>query len=123
MKGAAALAALLLACQPPVEMRGLYVHYDNRGALLPCDQPDSMLVVNDSALAASYAMQATAPYQRLFVRLRGVRADSGSIYGGAHHFLVRRILEIRPSRATDCPRLATPVPLPAVSAVPARRGH
>ena len=122
MKRVAALAAALLACHPPVEVRGLYVHYDGRGAFLPCDQPDSMLVVNDSALAASYALQATAPYQRLFVRLRGIRADSGSIYGGAHHFLVQRILEIRASRASDCPRLANPVPLPAVSTGPARRG-
>jgi hypothetical protein len=94
-----------------VDVTGLYVAYDGTGALVRCDEPDKILYVNDSALAATYRHEATQPYQRMFVRLRGVRADSGSIYGGAHYFLVQRVLELRARRAGECPNLTTPVPL------------
>jgi hypothetical protein len=90
---------------------GLYVAYAGTGALMRCDNPDTILIVRDSALAAAYQVEATHPYERVFVRLRGVRADSGSIYGGAHHFLVRQVLEVRPRRAGECPRLLHVAPL------------
>src|SRR5258708_37101487 len=78
-----AIGALLVACHSPVEVSGLYVAYDDTGALVRCDNPDTILIVRDSALAATYRVAATHPYERMFVRLRGVRADSGSIYGGS----------------------------------------
>lgn len=102
--------AVLAACHTAVDVSGLYVAYDDTGALVRCDQPDTILIVRDTALAARYRLQAQ-PYQRMFVRLRGVRADSGSIYGGSHHFLVQRVLELRAPRAGECPRLAARAPL------------
>ncbi len=104
------LSGLLVACRRPIEVRGLYVNHDGAGDFFPCDQPKMILRVSDSTLATSYRRNATAPYQLLFVRLRGVRADSGSIYGGSHHFLVRQILEIRARRSGECPSIAKPVP-------------
>src|SRR5258708_34813411 len=77
-----AISALLVACHSPVEVSGLYVAYDDTGALVRCDNPDTILIARDSALAATYRVVATHPYERMFVRLSGVRADSGSIYGG-----------------------------------------
>ena len=104
------ISGLLVACRRPIEVRGLYVSDDGSGAFFPCDQPNMILQVSDSALATSYRLKATQPYQLLFVRLRGVRADSGSIYGGSHHFLVQQILEIRARRNGECPSIAHPVP-------------
>src|SRR5713226_7702028 len=105
------LTGALVACQRPVELRGLYVSNDGTGGFFPCDQPNTVLLVSDSALTTSYRLKATQPYQLLFVRLRGVRTDSGSIYGGSHHFLVQQILEIRARRSGECPNVARPVPL------------
>jgi len=102
---------VLAACHPTVDVSGLYVAYDDTGALVRCDQPDTILIVRDSTLAASYRQEARQPYQRMFVRLRGVRADSGSIYGGAHHFLVQQVLELRARNVGECPRLTAAVPL------------
>jgi hypothetical protein len=104
------LAGALVACRRPVELRGLYVSHDGTGGFFPCDQPNTVLLVSDSALTTSYRLKATQPYQLLFVRLRGVRTDSGSIYGGSHHFLVQQILEIRARRSGECPNVAPPVP-------------
>lgn len=106
-----AIAALLVACHPTVDVTGLYVAYDGTGALVRCDDPDKIVYVNDSALAATYRHEATQPYQRMFVRLEGTRADSGSIYGGAHYFVVQRVLELRARRTEDCPRVAGAAPL------------
>ena len=105
------VSALLVACRAAVEVTGLYVAYDGTGALVRCEDPDKILFVNDTALAASYRQAVTQPYQRMFVRLQGVRADSGSIYGGAHYFVVQRVLELRARRADDCPRVARVAPL------------
>lgn len=107
----AAISALLVACHPTVDVTGLYVAYDGTGALVRCDEPDKIVYVNDSALAATYRHEATQPYQRMFVRLRGVRADSGSIYGGAHYFVVQRVLELRARTSEDCPQVTKAVPL------------
>jgi len=96
---------LLLACQRPIEVRGLYVH-DHEGNLVPCDLPTTIWHVSDATLAARYGLNATSPYQRLFVRLRGIREDSGSIYYSRHYFLVDQILEVRPTRTGECPSAA-----------------
>jgi len=102
--------SVLVACRRPVELRGLYISHDGTGGLFPCDQPNTVLLVSDSALTTSYRVKATQPYQLLFVRLRGVRTDSGSIYGGSHHFLVQQILEVRARRSGECPNVAPPIP-------------
>jgi len=104
------ISGLLVACRPQIEVRGLYVS-DDPGALLSCDQPKTLLLVADSALAASYRLIATQPHQWVFVRLRGVTETHGSIYGGSHHLLVQQILEIRPVRRGECQRVTAPVPL------------
>jgi len=104
------LSGVCVACRRPVELRGLYVSHDGTGGLFPCDQPNTVLLVSDSALTASYHSKATQPHQLLFVRLRGVRTDSGSIYGGSHHFLVQQVLEVRARRSGECPNVAPPMP-------------
>jgi hypothetical protein len=106
-----AISILLVACHSPVEVSGLYSAYDDTGSLVRCDNPDTILIVRDSALAATYRVAAAHPYDWMFVRLRGVRADSGSIYGGSHHFLVQRVIELRARRVGECPRLTSAVPL------------
>jgi hypothetical protein len=105
------IAGLLVACGRPIEVRGLYVIDDGTGAgaLVPCDQPKTLLTVADSGLATRYRLQATTPYELLFVRLRGVRADSGSIYGGRHYLQVRQILAVRARGAGECPNVASSV--------------
>ena len=106
----AVISGLLVACRQPLEVRGLYVS-DDQSAIVSCDQPKTLLLVSDSALAESYRHIATQPHQSLFVRLRGVTETHGSIYGGSHHLLVQQILEIRPVRRGECQRVAAGVPL------------
>ncbi len=105
-----AISGSLVACRPQIEVRGLYVS-DDQSAVVSCDEPKTLLLVADSALAADYRHIATQPHQWLFVRLRGVTETHGSIYGGSHHLLVQQILEIRPVRRGECQRVAKPVPL------------
>jgi hypothetical protein len=107
----AVISVLLAACRGSVEVRGLYVNDDGAGSLILCDQPKTILQVRDSALTTSYRRTATQPYQLLFVRLRGVKADSGSIYYSSHHLLVQQILEVRARRNGECPSVAPPIPL------------
>ncbi|HEX4574639.1 MAG TPA: hypothetical protein VH158_05860 [Gemmatimonadales bacterium] len=108
-----AIAGLVVGCQRPVEVRGLYVT-DHQGTFLACDHPKTVrkniVVVNDSALAARYRRTVTRPQQWLFVRLRGFVADSGSIYDSQRYFLVQQILEIRAPREGECPSNAVAVP-------------
>lgn len=120
--GRGAIAALVVACRAPIEVRGLYRNDDGAGALFPCDQPNTVVQVSDSVLATQYRVSATEPYQLLFVRLRGIRSDSGSIYFGSHHFLVQEVLEIRARRVGECPGVATPVP-PILRLVPGRHAE
>jgi len=105
-----AISTLLIACHRPLEESGLYVAADRAAYLFPCDQANTTWQVSDSALARSYRAKATRPTELLFVRLRGVRSDSGSVYGGQHHFLVQQILEIRPRRDGECPSVPDTVP-------------
>jgi len=101
-----AIAGLLVACGRPIDVRGLYVNDDGAGALVPCDQPKTLLTVTDSGLATRYRREATKPNEPLFVHLRGVRADSGSIYGGRHYLEVRQVLEVRARGGGECPNVA-----------------
>jgi len=100
------IVGVLVACERPIDVRGLYVNDDGSGALVPCDQPKTLLTVTDSGLATRYRREATRPPEPLFVHLRGVRADSGSIYGGKHYLAVRQILEVRARGAGECPNVA-----------------
>src|SRR3989442_4109416 len=88
-----AIAGLLVACGRPIDVRGLYVNDDGAGALVPCDQPKTLLTVTDSGLATRYRREATKPNEPLFLHLRGVRTDSGSIYGGTRHLGVCQVVE------------------------------
>ncbi len=107
------ISGLLVACHRSIEVSGLYVNDFQAGDFFPCDQPNTVWWVNDSALATSYRLKATTPSQRLFVRLRGVRADSGGIYGhkGVHRyqFLVRQVFEMRARREGECPSISDTV--------------
>ena len=103
------IVGVLVACERPIDVRGLYVNDDGIGALVPCDQPKTLLTVTDSGLATRYRREATRPPEPLFVHLRGVRADSGSIYGGRHYLRVRQILEVRARGAGECPNVSSSV--------------
>ena len=100
---------LAAACRHASDVSGLYGDAvttsatSTAGSFIPCDQPKSVWLVSDSALTATYRRTATRPYELVFVRLRGVQTDSGSVYGGAHHVLVHDVLEIRARRPGDCP--------------------
>ena len=102
-------ACLLVGCQGPVEVRGLYVT-DHQGTFLACDHPKTVVLVSDSTLAESYRRTATKPHQLLFVRLRGAITDSGSIYYSSPHLMVQQILEIRARREGECASDAATVP-------------
>ena len=99
------LSSLLVACHRSVEVRGLYVAQAGGGYFFPCDQVKTVWHVADTALASRYRAKATQVFQPLFVRLRGVKSDSGGVYGSARHFQVEQILELRPRGEGECPRV------------------
>ena len=103
---AVALGCLLfVACHRPTEVRGVYVNDDSSGTLFPCDDPKVAIAVPDSALATRYHAT-TVANKPVFVRLRGTKRQSGSIYSGRPYFLVQQILEVRPRAAGECPGVA-----------------
>ncbi len=97
--------ALFVACHRPTEVRGMYVNGDSSGTLFPCDDPKVAIAVPDSALTSRYRTAAVAN-KPAFVRLRGIRRQSGSIYSGRPYFQVQQILEVRPRAAGECPGVA-----------------
>jgi hypothetical protein len=105
------IASVCTACQRPVDVGGLYVNDHGPGNFLPCDRPKAIVLVNDSTLRARYHLTATQPYQPVFVRLRGIPVDSGSIYYSQHYFLVQRVLEVRPRKEGECANAAPVLPL------------
>ena len=107
------ISGIVAACQRPVEVRGLYVNDHGPGNFLSCEQPKTIVLVSDSELVARYHATATQPYQPVFVRLRGVPVDSGSIYGGQHYFLVQRVLEVRQRQDRECAGASPAFPLSA----------
>lgn len=104
-----AIVGLLVACRRPIEIAGLYLNDDGAGDFFACEPPHALLRTSDSTLAVQYRLKARQPGELLFVRLLGTRADSGSIYGGTHHFLVRQVLEIRARKNGECPGVGTSV--------------
>jgi hypothetical protein len=108
------LLLLLAACHRPEEIRGLYLSQDSAGVFFPCTDASMVMHIQDSALATSYQELAGLTHQLVFVRLRAVPRDSGSIYGGRHYLDVREVIEIRPRAAEECPGIAlTTSPLQA----------
>jgi hypothetical protein len=100
--------AVLAACHRPTEVRGLYVYQDGFGTFFPCDDPNSVVFVPDTALATRYRSTTSAPHQVAYVHLRGVRTRSGSIYSGRPYFVVEQIIEVRPRASGECPSVAPP---------------
>lgn len=112
IKPAAAVALVVLAaCRGPVDVRGLYIASDHRGSFVSCDRSDTVFTVNDTTLAATYRRVAGASHDWLFVRLRAVQSDSGSIYSGSHYLAVQHVFEIRPRAAGECPKIGNPIVL------------
>lgn len=107
----AVVATLLVGCHPTVDVQGIYVGGDAEGMFFPCDDPTTIVLVPDSALAAKYRQMASQPRQPMYVALRGVRGHAGSIYGGPKYFLVHQTLEIRARRSDECPKVAHPAPV------------
>jgi hypothetical protein len=100
------LLLILAACHRPEEIRGLYLSQDSAGVFFPCDDASMVMHVQDSALATSYHKLADSTHQPVFVRLRAVPRDSGSIYGGKHYLDVREVIEMRPRATGECPGIA-----------------
>jgi len=96
------ISSLLVACRRPIEVSGTYLDGDRGGVFFPCDQLNTRWLVRDSTLAARSRLQSALDPSPLFVRLRGVRSDSGSVYGGSHFLLVRQIIETRAPRIGEC---------------------
>ena len=96
-----------VACHRPTEVQGLYMAQDRSGSFFPCNDRKQIVLVDDSALAARYA--AAGSNGPVFVRLRGVKGHSGSIYGGQRYFQVQQILEVRARASGECPGVAEPL--------------
>lgn len=102
------LSLVLAACHRPTEVRGLYVSQDGVGTFFPCDDAKATVAVQDSTLDARYRAAASGSVP-MFVRLRGVKGHSGSIYGGQRLFQVQQVLEVRPRASGECPGIAQPI--------------
>ena len=97
--------SLLVGCHRPTEVRGMYVNDDSSGTLFPCGDPKVAIAVPDSALTARYRATVVAN-KPVFVRLRGIKRQSGSIYSGRPYFQVQQILEVRLRAAGECAGVA-----------------
>lgn len=107
--GALVCTAVLLGCHRPTEVQGLYINQDGSGVFFPCDDPKTLVVVQDSALEARYR-STVAAHEPVFVRLRGIRGHSGGAKGGGQRFLdVQQILEVRARASGECPGVAQPI--------------
>lgn len=98
-------AAILVSCRPQTELRGVYVSQDGSGILFPCDSVNVAFLVPDSVLAARYRTL-SSPVTPAYVRLRGVKKRTGSIYDGRRYVDVSQVLELRPRAAGECPKVA-----------------
>jgi hypothetical protein len=98
------LCLCIAACHRPTEVRGLYAYRNGLGAFFPCDDPNTMVYVPDTILAARYRAVVDAN-GIAYVRLRGINTRSGSIYSGRPSFVVEHVLEIRARGTQDCPKI------------------
>jgi len=103
---AAVLAVAFVACHRPSEMGGVYVSGDGSGMFFPCDSANVAFIVPDSGIATRYRAVVASPGEPVFVRLRGVKRRSGSIYDGRRWFQIQQILELRARASGECPRVA-----------------
>ena len=106
MLPAASLALACVACHGPSEIGGIYVSASGPAMLFPCDSANVAFLVPDSGIAAQYRAVAASPGEPLFVRLRGVKRRSGSIYDGRRWLQVQQVLEIRARASGECPKVA-----------------
>ena len=98
------LALCIAACHRPTEVRGLYAYQNGLGTFFPCDDPNTMVYVADTVVAARY--RAVLDSNGIaYVRLRGISTRSGSIYSGRPYFVVEQVLEIRARGTQDCPMI------------------
>lgn len=91
-----------VACHRSSELDGIYLTGNGPSRFLPCDSVNVMFVVPDSGLAAQAGTVAVSPGDLLFVRLRGVKRRSGSIYDGRRWFQVEQVREIRRRASGEC---------------------
>src|SRR2546426_7676696 len=104
------LGSCMLACHRSTEVRGIYVSQAGEGTFFPCEEPNTALLVPDSGLAARYQAEVGAPAALgVYVRLRGIKTRSGSIYSGRRYFVVKQILELRPRARGECAQVAHPI--------------
>jgi hypothetical protein len=101
---------LLVACHRSQDVSGLYISQRGEGLFLPCDDPAMVIHIQDSALSTRYHRLADSTNQPVMARLRGVRRDSGSIYGGEHFLDVKEIIEVRARAPGECPGIAPIMP-------------
>ncbi len=99
---------LFVACHRASEVRGMYVNDDSSGTLFPCGDPKVAIAVPESALTVRYRATVVAN-KPVFVRLRGIKRQSGSIYSGRPYFQVQQILEVRARAPGECPGVAEPI--------------
>ena len=104
--GSVVLAATVVACHRSSELDGVYLSGNGSGTFFPCDSVNVAFMVPDSGLAAQSYAVAASPGDPLFVRLRGVKRRSGSIYDGRRWFQVEQVLEIRRRASGECPKVA-----------------
>ena len=98
------LCFCIASCHRQTDVRGIYAYQNGFGTLFPCDDPNTIVYVPDSALAAQYR-RVVASNRLAYVRLRGINTRSGSIYSGRPFFVVQEILEIRAKVNEDCPKI------------------
>ena len=106
--GSVVLAATVVACHRSSELDGVYLSGNGSGTFFPCDSVNVAFMVPDSGLAAQSYAVAASPGDPLFVRLRGVKRRSRSIYDGRRWFQVEQVLEIRRRASGECPKVAHP---------------
>ena len=102
---AVVLVVTVVACHRSSELDGIYLTGNGPGTFLPCDSVNVMFMVPDSGLAAQTRAVAVSPGDLIFVRLRGVKRRSGSIYDGRRWFQVEQVLEIRRRASGECPKV------------------
>lgn len=107
---------LTLACGSNVrDVSGLYAEGSEFSAFVSCSDHRDLYWIADSSLSSAYQRIARKPLDPVFVRLTGIRSDSGAFghMGSAKYsFTVKTIVEIRARGPGEC------APLPDSPAAP-----